>query len=274
MTLRNGIWVKVELVLLSQAGDYADARRRLFAPVGKSGDLPLAKQPVEKETEDNQDGSPGKSDHGDVRTLWVDYDDHGERFKRWRDVCAESFSPAFESKPLDGPCTALHLIKHCERHGGDPRLWLQLWLRSKHIESSDRTWHETKVLVDVLYYAGTFDQVNIPGLMSLEVVCRRLQAIVDAYTNPSKPSWENAKIFTGQGTPEDIVSPSFRTYAVKRNKEELELLQARQKVRELRGAPVVALDEGQDASSALPKKPARPKSKGKGRGGEDGQHDA
>ena len=68
----------------------------------------------------------------------------------------------------------------------------------------------------------------------MEVVCRRIQAIVDAYANPNRPSWENAKLFTGQGTPEDIVSPTFKTYAAKKNKDELELLQARQKVRELR----------------------------------------
>ena len=68
-----------------------------------------------------------------------------------------------------------------------------------------------KVLCDALYMCGTFDQVNIPALMSMETICRRIQAIVDAYSNPNRPSWENAKLFSGQGTPEDIVSPSFRT---------------------------------------------------------------
>ena len=73
---------------------------------------------------------------------------------------------------------------------------------------TDRTYHEMKVLVDALYYGGTFDQLNIPALMCMETICRRLQAIVDAYTNPNRPSWENAKIFAGQGSPEDIVSPN------------------------------------------------------------------
>ena len=89
----------------------------------------------------------------------------------------------------------------------------------------------------------------------MEVVCRRIQAIVDAYSHPSRPSWENAKIFAGQGSPEDIVSPSFRSYAAKRNKDELELLQARQKVRELRGSPAIPIEEG-DPSDALPSKQA------------------
>ena len=76
---------------------------------------------------------------------------------------------------------------------GDPRLWLQMWLRTKRIETSDRIYHELKVLIDCLFYAGTFDQLNIPGLMSLEVISRRIQAISDAYTNPMRPSWENAR---------------------------------------------------------------------------------
>ncbi|CAK8988362.1 unnamed protein product, partial [Durusdinium trenchii] len=235
------------MVKLSEVEGYADRRRALFgvSSAAGSGECP----------------QPGKGGSNDVRTLWVDFDEHGDRYKRWRDVCKESYTPSFDQTPLEGPTTGLHLIKHAERHGGDPRLWMQLWCRSKHIETTDRTFHEMKVLVDALFFAGTFDQVNIPALMSMEVVCRRIQAIVDAYSNPSRPSWENAKIFAGQGTPEDIVSPTFRNYATRKNKEELELLQARQKVRELRGAPAIAQEEG-DAAESLPTKVAR---EGRGR---------
>ena len=56
----------------------------------------------------------------------------------------------------------------------------------------------------------------------------------------------------------------FRSYAAKKNKEELELLQARQRVRELRGSPAVAPDDaggdGADGQGAKPTK--RPKDKG------------
>ena len=274
MAFRRGDWVKVEMIAISEAADYASKRRALFGQGASpgSGECPpnqVGVAPETKVAKTSQD-----DDDKEVRTLWVDYDEHGERFKRWRDVCCESYAPAFEEKPLEGPCTALHTIKHTERHGGDPRLWLQLWMRSKHIESGDRTYHEMKVLVDSLYFAGTFDQVNIPALMAMEVICRRIQAIVDAYSNPSRPSWENAKIFAGQGAPEDIVSPTFRTYAQKKNKEELELMQARQKVRELRGAPAISQEEV-DPTDALPTKPtpkAGPKRKGQ-KGGQQGQGD-
>ena len=267
LALRSGIWIKAELVKITDVVGYADRRRQLFAsgqPEGRVASPPKNDVVAEAVEEDEKP-------HGDVRTLWVDFDEHGERFKRWRDVCRESFTPTYDAKPLEGPATALHIIKHMERHGGDPRLWLQMWLRSKRIETTDRIYHELKVLIDCLFYAGTFDQLNIPGLMSLEVISRRIQAISDAYTNPMKPSWENAKVFTGQGSPEDIVSPTFRTYAVKKQRDELELLQARQKVRELRGSPSASVEDGAaDAADALPPKAPKPPKKGRGKGQSDG----
>ena len=105
----------------------------------------------------------------------------------------------------------------------------------------------------------------MPALMSMEVLSRRLQAVVDAYSNPNKPSWENAKVFSGQGSPEDIVSPAIRTNATRKNKDELELLQARVKVRELRGSPTVPTVDDAEEQPAGPRKPKGGR-KGGGRG--------
>ena len=271
MALRSGEWLRVDLIPIVEVADYPAKRCALFVPSdpGRLGALA-----VDTADADEKVATGGEENHGDVRTLWVDYDEHGERYKRWRDVAKECFTPSFDEKPIDGPPTALHLVKFTERQGGDPRQWLQTWMRSKRMEATDRTAHELKVLCDTLYFAGVYDQLNIAGLISLEIVCRRIQAISDAYTNPNKPSWENAKLFTGQGSVDDIVAPSFRSYAVRKNKDELELLQARQKVRELRGSPAVATTEdGDGPSDALPSKPGKKSPKGRGRGG-GGQTDA
>lgn len=273
IALRNGSWVKVEMIRVSDAADYAAKRIDLFKKADGSPPGGLKVLDALRSGAESGEKKDAVEDEGDVRTLWIDYDEHGERYKRWRDVCRESHSPTLGDKPLDGPVTALHAIKHMERHGGDPRMWLQMWMRTKHISTTDRVYHEMKVLCDALFYAGTFDQVNIPALMGFEVVCRRMQAIVDAYADPSKPSWENAKLFTGQGSPEDLVSPTFRSYATKKNRDELELLQARQKVRELRGGQAVQVDDaGAEALDSLPQKAkATPKSRGKaGKGQVDG----
>ncbi|CAE7458265.1 SLC34A1 [Symbiodinium microadriaticum] len=231
--LKLGQEVSVQANDIQLGESVAMLRRRLFGVRAESPVAAPALRTLDLIADDAGKDRTNDSSQEQIRTLWVDFDEHGERFKRWRDVCKESYAPTLEDKPIDGPLTALHFIKHAERHGGDVRQWLQLWCRSKHIEVTDRVYHELKVLTDAIHYAGTHDQVNIPALISVELLCRRVQSIVEAYTNPARPSWEHAKVFQGQGSPEDIVSPVFRTYAAKKNKEELELLQARQKVREL-----------------------------------------
>ena len=74
------------------------------------------------------------------------------------------------------------------------RLDAALWQREKKLESADRVIHEMKVLTDTLYYAGAYDCLNLGALISIEIVCRRIQTIVDAYSNPARPNWERADL--------------------------------------------------------------------------------
>ena len=61
-------------------------------------------------------GGPAK-ELEDIRTLSVDYDDHGESFKRWRDFAREVSSVKFPDWPFDDTNSqALHLIRHWDRH--------------------------------------------------------------------------------------------------------------------------------------------------------------
>eukprot|EP00974_Lingulodinium_polyedra_P065222 6306101-Lingulodinium_polyedra.AAC.1 len=61
----------------------------------------------------------------------------------------------------------MSVIKHHERHGGDPRQWLGLWARTKNLAPNDRIMREMKVLTDVLYYGGVVGQLNLPMLASM-----------------------------------------------------------------------------------------------------------
>ena len=83
----------------------------------------------------------------------------------------------YDDSPLEGPRTAVHMMKRFERHGGDPRQWLSLWTREKRLDSSDRPVHEMRVLTNALSYLGSYDQVNIGALLGAEVLC------------PSAPGW-------------------------------------------------------------------------------------
>lgn len=106
------------------ADDWADLGKRL----GQTG-LETAK-----------DAAAGAHEEvkADLRTLWVDYDDPSERCKEWRRVAQESHTEHFADFPLEGPPTQVHRCKRMLRHGGDPRMWLQLWQREKKLQATDK----------------------------------------------------------------------------------------------------------------------------------------
>ena len=158
----------------------------------------------------------------DARTLWIDRDPQGERHKDWRLVVYESTEERHADSPLEGPVSTLALAKHMLRCGGDPRLWLATFLREKGIGASDRVAHELKVLTDTLQVAGCFDQVNVGALVCLEVVCRRIQTITDAYSGSGKPNWARARFFGGTSGIDDSVMPGLRNYVTRRARESRE----------------------------------------------------
>ena len=185
----------------------------------------------EKEAGWTMEGPGADGDNPDARVLDVDYDAQGERYKEWRQVSIESKEYVFSDWPLDGPLTTGHLVKHFAKFGGDPKRWLTDWMRSKQIQDNDRITFEMKVLIESLYLAGTYDQLNLSCLASVEVLSRRIQAVVDAYSAGPIPDWGSAKVMTLYKSPEDAISPQLRTWAARKNKEEMELAQSRAKFR-------------------------------------------
>ena len=216
-------WIKVELVSMVDAPSLLEARR---------GDLHAEPQTVEKPRERQEPVEEGPSD---ARTLYIDYDAQGVRYKEWRSVCQESAEYSYEDWPHPGPTTVLHLLKHMHKYGGDPKQWLEMWCRQKGISEQDRVKHELRCLMEAFYLGGTFDQLNLPVLGCFETLARRVQCIVDAYAQGAgAPDWGNARLFTGYSGPDDLIMPQLKTWAARKGKEEVELQQARSKMRELR----------------------------------------
>ncbi|CAE7336322.1 unnamed protein product, partial [Symbiodinium sp. CCMP2456] len=186
---------------------------------------------------------------GDARTLYLDFDNQGTRYKSWKTLVQECKDFTYSDWPHEGPATTMHMIKAMERQGGDPKGWLEIWC-----------------LIEALWLGGTFDQLNLPVLSSFETLSRRVAAIVEAYSQgpSSAPDWSSARLITGYKGPEDIVMPQLKTWVARRGKEEADLHQARNRVKELRRGTQVA-DEGADAvaDGSLPAG-ARPKPKAKG----------
>ncbi len=107
----------LKLVKVGDSPAWAEERR---GPILAAAPLDAGGQVDKQDDDKNEDATAGD----DARTLEVDYDEQGERFKEWRKVMTEVREYSFSDWPLEGPMTVLHLVKHFGRHGGDPKRWL------------------------------------------------------------------------------------------------------------------------------------------------------
>ncbi|CAE7674483.1 pksN [Symbiodinium sp. CCMP2592] len=249
----RGQWVRVEWVAIGQEASWKKARAsELNSPCESdealAGDLKLL--PAVQDAPEDNEGTLVKDKAGeDAGTLWIIYDDQNE------DI-------------VSGPQSTMHMLKHIHKHGGEPKSWLQLWLRKHNVSESDRVCHELKTLVDIVYLGGCYDQLNLASLASFEAASRRIQTIVKAFSaasGGSGPDWSHARLYTGQATADDIVSPELRSWAAKRGKEEVELAQARAKIRDSKRLGSHATESNETGDHSEPPAPALP-GRGRGRG--------
>ena len=187
----------------------------------------------------------------DFRVLPVDYDDQGVRYKPFRASVSESRDGSkYKDWPFQTEGVALNMMKHFERHGGNCLLWLDKWLTSKGLESSERTTIEMTVHMRTLHYLSSYDQLNIGAIAGAENVLLRVAQIVEAYrSDPRRPNWASVKHITATDDAMDPLPSSLRTYNAKLTKEEVEAENLRLRVRGLK-------PHGEDdASDGLPKFP-------------------
>ena len=204
----------------------------------------------------------------ELRTLAVDFDDHGCRFKAWREVCAESFEEEFHDKPVEGPSCCLQVCKHMERHGGNPKAWFAEWCREIGVSKVDKVYHETSVIIETLWLAGTYDMYNVGCSMALEVLTRRLMQIVEAHARGiDQVNWDAGKHYTGVRSHLDLVPSDLRSYARRMDREDLDADQLRR--HRLPGFGNVPGDKAAQAAvdaGGLPAAGGDARGRGKGRG--------
>ena len=224
----GGDWLKCKLIKQADAFDFAaEVAGRYGVKAGGGGGPRGSHEPT---------FTPAASEAGegeaaeDVRTLAVDTDDQGERFKEWRVVLRESKGFAWSQVPVGlGVWTLLDTMKAMGRNNGDAQVWLSAWARLKKIEETDRVMHELRTLVNVLYYGATYDQLNCPALLSFELLNRRICALIDAHRVPTKPDWSSAKYYDISKSAEDVIPDSLRLHAGRKEKEHNELMNGRRR---------------------------------------------
>ena len=101
-------------------------------------------------------------------------------------------------------------------------------MRDRGIGQRERTAIEMKVLIDSLAFGGCYDQLNLPSLLCVEVLCRRVGQIIEAYDgDPSRPNWSGVRYMLGDANPLNVVPQQAKAYNARRIKDELEIESAR-----------------------------------------------
>ena len=262
--LRDGFWVRGEVVAESDLERWR-VDRLTFLTGMPSTTRTAERLGILEEPKGNTEDDKGEilnpkaaeiDEEGDARTLWIEFDDQGDRYREWRKVVSDSVAHSWKDWPHQGPASLHHTLKHFHRHGGCPRTWFQSWLRRHGMTETDRTAHEVRSLIEALWLGGCYDQLNMPSLASFEAIGRRLQTIVEAYANSAggAPDWGHAKLFTGAVSADDLVSGDLRAWAAKKGKEEVELIAARSKIKDMKKLLASSDSTAAAVEDALPNK--------------------
>ena len=123
----------------------------------------------------------------------MDTDSHWNRWKPFRHAVFESYSTTTISAwELDAPRAALDFVPTCLARVR--RCEEVDWKRNKKLDDNDKVCHETRVLVDIVYFGFCFDQLNAGSLSVFELACRGIQSVISAFSNASKVNWSVARL--------------------------------------------------------------------------------
>ena len=132
--------------------------------------------------------------------------------------------------------------------------------------------HEVTTLVEILYQGGTYNQLNVGAVASLEIASRRLIAIVEATSKGlDSPNWETARHYTGTSTIFDLAPHELRACVTRAAKDEAEIdcmrTRGRYVSRAAEAAAVGGLPRLDDMATAVVKGAGKEKGKRKTKGG-------
>ena len=176
----------------------------------------------------------GTFESKDLRTLPIKFDPQGSRKRAFAE--AVSIMSAEElpggKLQLEGPSTALQVLRGLSARGQSPVTDHERWVRSSDIAKQDRSLYEMEMLARVLEAMAMTDQLNIPNLKSGELILRRWQLIKEAHRlSPSAPDYSASDFFMGWEI-ESGANQDLSKYVSERFKDQATIAKETRKARE------------------------------------------
>ena len=94
-------------------------------------------------------------------------------------------------------------IDFLDKQPGGPDDHHYLWRRSANLSSNEWAVSEHELIMQVLKYAGEYDQLNLPNLASIEVLARRAQVIEYIYQDKTREAARTGRQAPHRTSPEE-----------------------------------------------------------------------
>eukprot|EP00435_Cladocopium_sp_Y103_P029379 s1915_g7.t1 len=136
----------------------------------------------------------------DLRVLKMNFDEQGQRRVDFSKAVARMTQDSMPGGGLmlDGPPSALPVLKGMVARGLTPVTDHEHWVRTHESLKGDRSLYEMEVLTRALEAFATQDQINVPNSRGFELLIRRWQVIREAHRlNPASPDYSASDIFMG-----------------------------------------------------------------------------
>ena len=176
----------------------------------------------------------GTFESKDLRILPIKFDPQGSRKRNFADSVSMMTSDDLPGGKLqlEGPSTALQVLRSLSARGQTPVTDHERWVRSSDIAKHDRSLYEMEMLARVLEAMAMTDQLNIPNLKSGELILRRWQLIKEAHRlSPSAPDYSASDYFMGWEV-ESGANQDLSKYVSERLKDQAAIAKETRKARE------------------------------------------
>ena len=187
-------------------------------------------------------GAPAKravAAHDDARTLAVERNSAGERFRPFSSVAENSSQIDFSDWPLDGPRTAAWLTREIGRTGMGPAARQEQWKHENRLQDDDHHCQVHELLSELLELFGCVDQLDMTNLAGLESLSRHFQFLefeVKKKMDAKKPSHDNSEYYLGRPrrTGGALVSPELMKWVAEKASKDSAVLKEQRKAAEER----------------------------------------
>jgi hypothetical protein len=175
---------------------------------------------------------------GDLRTLPVQYDADGRRYREFRSAVEIMDHDTFSDFPIKGPATMEWVLKFMKENGPTPTAWHTKWKSEGKLQNSDPGVEMHQVGCQILQHFACFDQLNLPQLAGAELLVRQIQMAEerhkDRFTGKSD-FMEERHLFSGAEQRVNLcICPALTVYVAQEMSKESAIMKERRKAREER----------------------------------------